>query len=320
MNYDFSDYAEMRQRVGELFQERDLTEATRVLEWGLTHFPDHLLANAYNLATCHAFLEQPEAAVRALEYGLDHGCWYGTWDFEADVWAHIKDMDAFQAVRERSEAQLQRAQEQAKPELTVVTPKDYDPSKSYPFFLALHGGGETVADFRPQWISPRLESEFIIAYPQSSRVVSMTGFSWMGNDRDRSEIADAWHAIQADYNIDLEKVIIGGFSAGGHMALTLMLDEEQILPTRGFIALCPPVPEDYPPGAIARMRDRGQRGVLLTTEMDNRLAAQKELAEALEAGGLPLVFEVTPNIGHWYPTDIGEKIDRGIDYILGVLG
>jgi hypothetical protein len=56
--------------------------------------------------------------------------------------------------------------------------------------------------------------------------------------------------------------------------------------------------------------------MLLTTEMDHRVAAQTKLADAFIAGKVPLIFEVTPNTGHWYPQDLAEKIDRGIDFIL----
>jgi predicted esterase len=274
------------------------------------------LANAYNLVTCYAFQGQPEKAIQALQYGLDHGIWYGTWDFEADLWEPVKTLGAFQTIQARSQACLADAQAQAKPELTVATPQGFDPSQVYPLFIALHGGGETVQDFQPHWTSPRLQSEFILALPQSGRVVSMTGFSWLGEEQDRRELAAHWENLQADYRIDSNRVLVGGFSAGGHQAISLLLDEVQTVPARGFIALCPPLPQNGTPEAAARMANRGQRGALFTTEMDGRVAAQRELAAILQAAGFPLRFEVTPDLGHWYPPDLPEKIDRAIDFIL----
>jgi hypothetical protein len=101
------------------------------------------------------------------------------------------------------------------------------------------------------------------------------------------------------------------------MALTLLLDEDELVPVRGFVALCPPVPENNPPEALARIAVRGQRGALLTTEMDNRVEGQQNLAATFQDGGVPLQFEITPNIGHWYPQDFNEKLDEAIDFILG---
>jgi predicted esterase len=311
----FSDYIEMRQKVGELFKEGKLAEAAQILEWGMSQFPDNLLANAYNLATCYAFLGKPENAIQTLQYGLDHGIWYGQWDFTADFWDSVKVLEGFQDIQLRSEACLAKAQKAAKPELTVVTPNGYDPVLNYPLFIALHGGGETVEIFKPQWTSPKLETGFIVAYPQSSRVVSMLGFSWMGEDQDRQEIGEAYQEVLGNYSVDTDQILMGGFSAGGHQTLTLLLDEQSLLPLRGFIVLCPPVPETYPPEDIARIVERGQRGLFLTTEMDTRVEDQRKMAAAMEAGGVPLQFEITPNVGHWYPPDFANKLDEAIDFI-----
>lgn len=312
----FAGYDQMRQKIGQLFQSGDLAEATHILAWALPQYPDHILANAYNLGICYAHQGEPEKAIQALEYGLDHGIWFGIWDFQFDFWEPVKALADFQNIKERSQACLATAQAQAKATLTVITPQGYDPSQTYPLFIALHGGGETVQDFQPHWTSSRLQSEFILALPQSGRVVSMTGFSWMSEAQDRRELADHWEALQTNYPIDPSRVLVGGFSAGGKQSISLLLDKEPALPSRGFIALCPPVPEEYPPKAIARVAKRGQRGVLLTTELDNRVEEQTQLAEAFKAGGVPLIFEITPNTGHWYPPDLAEKIDQAVAFIL----
>jgi len=312
----FSDYAEMRRVIGELFQDGKYDQAAEILEWGLGEFPDNLLANAYNLATCYAFLEQPGRSIQALAYGLDHGIWYGRWDFEADFWNPVKALVAFEQIRAQSEACLGEVQVSAKPEQVIVLPENYQPEKAYPLFIALHGGGESIEIFKPQWTSPRLEDGFITAYLQSSRVVSMTGFSWMGDDQDRGEIQNAYQSLLREYAVDTDRILVGGFSAGGHMTLTLLLDEDEIVPMRGFVVLCPPVPEHYPPDAVARIVERHQRGVLLTTEMDNRIDDQRRLAAAFMEGGASLLFEVMPNIGHWYPPDMGERLDAALRYIL----
>lgn len=314
---NFKDYAEMRGKIGDLFQDGKLGEASEILEWALDQYPDHLLANAYNLATCHAFLKDPEKAIQALNYGLGHGVWYGQWDFTADFWEPVKALDTFQDIQTRSDACRQEAQKTTKPTLEIRTPENYDPTREYPLFIALHGGGETIEDFKPQWTSPKLSNAFIVAYPQSSRVVSMKGFSWMGDEVDRKEILDAYQAVLKEYPVDQTRILIGGFSAGGHLALTLLLDEGEPIPVRGFVALCPPIPETYPPEAVARIAARGQRGALLTTEMDNRVEDQQKLAESFQDGGVSLQFEITPNIGHWYPSDFKEKLDGAVDFIFG---
>jgi hypothetical protein len=96
----------------------------------------------------------------------------------------------------------------------------------------------------------------------------------------------------------------------------MLLEEVLLFPFHGFVVLCPPVPDVVPIDAVKRIVDRGQRGVLLTTEMDHRVKDQEKFAMVLESGGVPIRFEVFPDIGHWYPSDLDDKMDQAINFIL----
>jgi predicted esterase len=114
--------------------------------------------------------------------------------------------------------------------------------------------------------------------------------------------------------VDRERVLVGGFSSGDVASLEVVLQDA--LPVRGFMVLCPAMPDGLTPERFREARDRGIRGTLLTTEMDRRLDRQRRMDEVLTQKGLPHEFYVTPNIGHWYPKDLSERIDRAINYIL----
>jgi hypothetical protein len=49
--------------------------------------------------------------------------------------------------------------------------------------------------------------------------------------------------------------------------------------------------------------------------MDGRIDQQRRMAEIMEQVDLPHEFHVTPNVGHWYPDDLGGRIDRAIAHI-----
>ena len=94
----------------------------------------------------------------------------------------------------------------------------------------------------------------------------------------------------------------------------------QTLPARGFVALCPPVPETITDADISAAVRRGLlAGPLLTTDLDPRVQAQRGLAERWKKLELDGEFTVTPNVGHWYPKDFGQQLDRAIDRILAPL-
>lgn len=308
--YAFPDYKTMRARVGELYDQKNFQEAVNVLRWGWDRFPDQVVSNAFNLAAVYGQLKEYDKGIQALQAALDRGVFFGLWQFFSDYWAPYKERLAFLEFLERNKAIVAEAQKKAVLKVEVAVPEGYDKSKSYPLFIALHGGGENLAEFKPNWTSPVLRKDFLIAYVQSTQVASMTGFHWQDAALTGRDLAEAFNRIKAEYPVDMKKIIIGGFSSGGYGSLVALLND--VLPARGFIILCPPVPEAEFESKVAGLKARGIRGAFLTTEQDNRLADQKRWQEIFTKAGLDVEFSVAPNTGHWYPNDFAAKVDAAL--------
>jgi len=175
---EFGSYKEMREYLGELFKQEKYGEAASLLESVLDRFPDHVWANTVNLALARLFQGDMDKAVQALEEGHRRGIFYGHWDFVAKRWDTVRNTPRFEAFYKENEARIAEAQKKAVMSIEAAMPAKYDPAKKYPLFIALHGGGESTADFKLSWTSPRLRGEFITVYIQSSQVASMNGFHW----------------------------------------------------------------------------------------------------------------------------------------------
>jgi len=67
---------------------------------------------------------------------------------------------------------------------------------------------------------------------------------------------------------------------------------------------------------MAPLKQHPRFPAFLKANLDRRVAAQRALAERLKATGLDVEFAVTPNIGHWFPKDFGQQLDRAIGRIL----
>jgi tetratricopeptide (TPR) repeat protein len=310
---EFSSYKDMREYLGELFKQKKYEEAASVLESVLDRFPESALANIYNLAVARAYLGDADKAIEALEEGHRRGIFYGLWDFGAALWDPIKKSPRYEAFLKANQARIEEAQKRASVKIEAVTPSSYDPARKYPLFIALHGGGESVADFKPNWTSPRLRAEFITVYVQSSQVASMRGFHWQDVAVTRRDLEAAYRRILEGYPVDPGRVIIGGFSSGGFGSLVAALTD--ILPARGFVALCPEVPRMISDEDIRAAAARGLRGTLLSTEMDNRVESQRLFMSRLVKLGLPVEFHLTPNVGHWYPADFETLLDQAVGLI-----
>jgi predicted esterase len=312
---DFPDYASMRARVGALYQEENYAEAADILEWGLRQFPDRIHANAYNLALMHALSGERDKGIAALQYALDRGIWFGPYELANAVWEPYRSHPGFAAIQAACEARRLEAQKHAAMKFEVVTPEGFDPARRYPLFIALHGGGETMADLKPNWTSPLLAREFLVLFVQSSQVVSMTGFTWDDAATTCREVGEAYGKTLAEYPVDAGQVFVGGFSSGGGGALMVTLAAE--LPVKGFVILCPQIPDSLSDAQIAAVAQRGVRGTLLTTERDNRVELQRATVERFRQAGGDVRFHMTPDEGHWYPADLGELIDQAIGHIRG---
>ena len=310
----FATYQKMRAHIGKLYLQKKYAEAAEILEKALTQFPDHLHANVFNLALMCVQLGEHEKALNALEYGLDHGVWFGKYEMNNEIWAPLKEAERFTVFMQKNEEKRQGAQKSVQPKLEVLVPENYDKSKKYPLFIALHGGGENIEVFKPQWTSDLLEKEFIVAYPQSSQMITMNGYNWTEDiELTKKEIKKAYEKVLKDFPVDSSRVIVGGFSSGGVASLEVILDET--VPAIGFVVLCPAKPDGFSSEKVAEAKTRGIRGTMITSEMDPRLQDQKAMAVIMKAQGLPHEFIVTPNIGHWYPENLAELIDTAIAHI-----
>jgi predicted esterase len=313
-NKEFVHYQEMREYFGNLYQQKKYKEAAEILGNHLGRFPDHLEANAYNLALTYGQLKQYEQGINIIQYALDRGVWFSSFAFETEAWAPYKKSEKFKKVLIRNETFRQEAQKLAKPDLLVLTPEGYREERKYPLFIALHGGSSNITNFKKVWKSQKMEKEFLIAYVQSSLVVGMNRYTWtVDMDITKKEIIEAYSKIIKEYPVDEKEIIIGGFSAGGIAALEIMLCNS--LPVTGFVVLCPGKPGSFNKENIIEAKERGIRGTILTTEMDPRLPDQKEMVEVLKTEGLLYQFVVTPNLGHWFPEDLDAKIDDAIYHI-----
>jgi predicted esterase len=310
----FSTYQEMRAEVGRLYQQQKFEESAELLEWGFKAFPNHMEANAFNLMLAYAQLKQWPKGIRIMKRALHKNVWFGKYTFQHPLFEGYKKERSFQKLMKKNQSLMAAAQKNCQPLLKIQKPETLEKNKKYPLFIALHGGGENLEQFIPRWTSEKLKKTFFIAYPQSSQIISMNGYNWTEDIAlSLSEIKTAYEQIISENPVDPEQVYVGGFSSGGVAALELVL--KNIFPIRGFVVLCPAKPDNFSSLEVTAAKDRGVRGTLITTEMDQRLDQQREVIQAFLQQGLQYQFIVTPNIGHWYPADLDSKIDQALDHI-----
>ncbi|MCB9592033.1 MAG: extensin family protein [Sandaracinaceae bacterium] len=113
----------------------------------------------------------------------------------------------------------------------VYLPPNYDPSRAYPLMIMLHGGSSNgnlflgvVLGNNMDWLrynqflyddfTPRWSPDWIVVAPDG---VGQLIWRWMG-EQDVLEVLDD---VQRHYNVDPNRVVLGGLSNGGMGAYTI---------------------------------------------------------------------------------------------------
>ncbi|MBU1702640.1 MAG: hypothetical protein KJ970_00140 [Candidatus Eisenbacteria bacterium] len=310
----FADYASMRAHLTTLFGAARYAEAAAMLSAHLDRFPDHLEANAFNLAIVDILSGDHDAAVAALNRAADEGIWFGKYSIESEYFAPVFDLPAFKTFLARNNAMRESAAPGTM-QYEVVFPENYDPSKRWPLFMAFHGGDGNIEEFSAAWHSPRLQREFVLAYVQSSVASNMKGFSWYIPGEIRSDILSAYHQIQAGCPIDPEQIYIGGFSAGATATFCMAFDSD--LPVSGYICLGPPYPPQIlTPENIKSSADKKMRGCFIVGENDRFFNDAASMAATLDSLGQAIDMIILPGVDHGYPEDLPARIDEALGRIL----
>jgi hypothetical protein len=72
----FSDYTEMSRQFRMFYQEQNYPDAAMIIENHLDRFPDHLEANAFNLAIVYGHIGNVASGIEVLNIAHDKGIWF----------------------------------------------------------------------------------------------------------------------------------------------------------------------------------------------------------------------------------------------------
>jgi predicted esterase len=245
-----------------------------------------------------------------LEYGLERNFFYF---ISPSLKSHLSDdlLDRFEKITLRNERLKNAAQKEATVQYEVLTPEGYSKQNAYPLFIILNGANETIEYMKTYWTSPRLKKEFITTFIRSSEVSSSKGFTWyMRIPQGRQEILECYYQIIKHYHIDRNRILIGGFSVGGTMAIDVMLNN--VIPVKGFLAACPGKPESFDSEKVKKATAQGMTGILIAGENDYYRPYQTDMIKNFKEAGFHYHFIVIPQSGHAVPEDFSQIIDGAL--------
>ncbi|MEZ6242997.1 MAG: alpha/beta hydrolase-fold protein [Phycisphaerales bacterium] len=307
------------QRMGENLQKaldaRDWKRVVRIGERVMEARPG-LAVVPYNLACAHAQLGENDAALEWLQKSADNG-YAGIASIETDPDLDpIREdprfkvvHDQVQAARDKRFEVFRAAAEEA--DLLTILPPGYDPQVAAPLVIVLHGSGgrpEPVAEVHKKAAG---EVGAIIVAPSALRPLG-DGFNWTFRDEAEWMVLHTLERAAAEHTIDMDKVVVAGFSQGANMALEVGLKHPEKF--AGIIAT-----SGHWQPAIMTIPEEGKRPrVQLLIGGDDEWAwTFKEARGALSGAGVESRLEIVPGVGHAYPPNSDERLERALRFVLG---
>lgn len=298
------------------YDEEKYAEAVVVLESAYEEFPEQYFNITWRLLLCYRELGQFDKCLEVIESSLQKGYFFA---LQWKSWDPIRTVEDAEGILEKNEQLKAEAKKKARMRYVVHLPDDYTKSKPYPLFLTMHcdsGFFGNIELHKRNWKPDvMLKQGFIVIYVQSSQVLSYSGFGWeMDIEQSRKDIQQCYDEIATSYPVDTKNVILGGFSGGGLVSIDLALNS--LFPVKGFVALSPDKPRDFSKEICEKATQSGVRGVIMEGELASVEPDIQEMETTFKAVGLPYELIINKGIGHWYPDDLPEKLERAITFIL----
>ena len=176
--------ADVQHEFYELYRTHAYSDILTLLDNHAGLFSGRGVLTFYNWKMCAAALNgDTPLALAILRDALDNGAYWSEKYLRSDEdLATLQGNPEFEQLVTVSNAHQLELQQNAKPELIVVTPTG-NVSAPYPWLMALHGNGSNsrVPAFADPWQSA-VTRGWLLALPQSGQIVAPDSYVW--DDRD----------------------------------------------------------------------------------------------------------------------------------------
>lgn len=302
------EFEEVEAEFDSLNEISKYAEAIQLLEKVKTDYPNEEYEITKQLALLYGKIGKYEKSFKLWNDGHKRGYFFGLFS-HFSIYEPFKKYVQFDSICKEDMRIRKDSLANSKTTYEIVFPENYNSGNKYPLMIVLHSGGSSIQKEKKYWDSDKLYSEFIVVFFQSYLYYDMKTFGWqIADERGRDEFQRCFDEIIHTYNVDKSKVIIGGISAGGYMAMDLSINN--FIPTVGFVAICPDVmANDFGIESIRKAKLTGIQGVIISGENDYTLKNQEALLEKFNEADFNYTYEVVLGSGHEYPPDFEYRIE-----------
>lgn len=309
-------YTKLLNKTLELYREGHFSEAYEFIsenEARVHGNPAQILNFRYSLA-CK--LGETDLAMQLFRKAVrEKGYWYSSdYLLSDDDLLPLQQFDEFNELVQSCKEREERAKKNARSELKIVGPSG--PEGKGCTLLALHGNEESIALTEGYWRQCTTHG-CRLALVQSSQIGFWGGYYWNDVEKGAEDLRHQYGELSRSNEVDMDHVLLGGFSAGCQVALYSMLKE--IIPVKRFIFIAPWLPEliDWEP-SFKRMESIGIKGHIICGERDRDcLEHAKGLADIMKEHGIACQLQIIEGLDHDYPDSFPHDLEKAMQFLKG---
>jgi hypothetical protein len=300
-------FREVTDRLIALYGEKKFAEALNDIEAQRDAFPEQRARMDFWRMCLLSLCNRPDEVLRVFKQGLDSGLWWHEELFADPDLNAVRDLPEFKRLTSISTEKYNEARKDIKRDYSILAP-ELPPSGLYPLLITLHGrNGNKDADLG-QWEAARQRGWLVLSC-QSTQPVFQGAYHWDNPETGMADLRFYYEETSGQYPIDLQLVIIAGFSQGSGMAIYAA--RKGTLPVRGFIGIGTWWADA---NELASGRE-DVRGYFVTGERDHTLDRARQIQNVLRTSGVLISEEVHADLGHEFSADFGSSFDRAIEFI-----
>jgi predicted esterase len=246
---------------------------------------------------------------------VEKGFWYQyNYLIEDEDLKSLNKYKKFNALLDICKKRELEAKRNEEPALKIIVPNKIDEKYKYPLIIALHGDQENIEITEDYWNSC-IHKNYLLALPQSSQIQFSEGYEWKDIEKSSRELREHYESILEKYNIDSDNIIIGGFSAGGRVALYSILKD--IIQVKGFILVAPWLPEidEWAP-LLDKIKEKGIKGYVVCGDKDDDCyECTRKFTDLLNSKKISYELKIFKGLDHDYPDNFNEILRNAIEFI-----
>lgn len=313
-------FDDLARQLFRLYSEKAYAEAYELVTQNGGHFPKEAGRVYFWRACLLSRTNETAHAQQLLQEARDAGHWFSPDQLRRDPDLEpLQGQPEFESIVAYCEQKVAEAEKDVVSYRRVFIPEHV--AEPYPLLIALHGYAVSQVYFNTVHLEvwrPAVEAGWLLALPRASQVTGPDSFGWRNLELSAQEIQGYYSELCAQHPIDASRIAMGGFSAGG--ALAVWLAVRGIIPARGVIAVGPggPALRDLDAWlSTAGAGVPGIRGFFVVGEQDELcLPGVYQMVEAFKSRGLPCDLEVHPDLGHDFPPNFKQSLTKALKFIL----